>query len=293
MYPGEASPIGRAQTGNRGVSEKESIKGVKNIIAIASGKGGVGKSTVAVNLAAALVHRGRKVGLLDADIYGPSMPLMLGLKNRPEVSPEEKILPLVRGGIRVMSIGFLLEDDKAVIWRGPMVIKMVKEFLRSVDWGELDYLVVDLPPGTGDAQLTMVQTVPLTGAIIVTTPNDIALIDARRGLSMFREVSVPVIGIVENMSSFECPHCHQRTPIFDEGGGRRTAQKLNVPFLVEIPIDLEIRSGGDTGQPVVLKDPNGPHSSAFLSLADRVLHRIEGPEAGEKKGFLKSLLSRP
>ncbi|MFH1018443.1 MAG: Mrp/NBP35 family ATP-binding protein [Pseudomonadota bacterium] len=291
------SPVGaaagRAQAGTRAEREKGPIQGVKNIIAVASGKGGVGKSTVAVNLAAALAYRGKKVGLCDSDVYGPSMPIMLGLNEHPRVSENRKILPLERNGIRVMSIGFLLEGDTAVIWRGPMVMQMVRQFLRDVEWGELDYLVLDLPPGTGDAQLTIVQTVPLTGAIIVTTPNDIALIDARRGLSMFREVSVPVIGVVENMSMFECPHCHHKTPIFDEGGGRKTAEELGVPFLVEIPIDPKIRAGGDKGQPVVMEDPKSPHSSAFLSLADMVILRIEGPQEGaKKKGILGSLLSR-
>jgi ATP-binding protein involved in chromosome partitioning len=286
----KAAPHSHAPQQRRSVMEKEPIPGVRNIIAVASGKGGVGKSTVAVNLAAALASKGKKVGICDTDIYGPSMPLMLGLRQRPEAGPDQKIIPLERDGLKVMSIGFLLEDDTAVIWRGPMVMQMVKQFLRDVAWGELDYLVLDLPPGTGDAQLTIVQTVPLTGAIIVTTPNDIALMDARRGLSMFREVSVPVIGIVENMSGFECPHCHKSTSIFDEGGGKRTANQLGVPFLGGIPVDTQIRKGGDTGQPVVLVDPKSSQSKPFLALADAVLEKTGGD--GKSPGLLKSLLQK-
>ncbi|MFH1263501.1 MAG: Mrp/NBP35 family ATP-binding protein [Pseudomonadota bacterium] len=271
--------------------ERQPIPGVRNILAVASGKGGVGKSTVAVNLALALGRRGKTVGICDADVYGPSIPLMLGLNERPTLGPDQKIVPLSRYGLKVMSIGFLVEENTAVIWRGPMVMKMLQEFLRNVNWGELDYLVLDLPPGTGDAQLTIVQTVPLSGAIIVTTPNDMALIDARRGLAMFREVSVPVLGIIENMSSFECPHCHTLTPVFDAGGGKRTADELGVPFLGEIPLDLEIRRGGDTGRPTVAVNPESVQAGAFLRLADAVLERT-GPGTGERKGALRSFLSR-
>ena len=264
--------------------DRAPIDGVKNIVAVASGKGGVGKSTVAVNLALALSQRGFKVGVCDTDIYGPSMPLMLGLREKPQSNSEKKLIPLERNGLKVMSIGFLIEDDTAVIWRGPMVMKMVQQFLREVAWGELDYLILDLPPGTGDAQLTLVQTVPLTGAIIVTTPNDIALLDARRGLGMFREVSVPVFGIVENMSGFECPKCHEVTNVFDEGGGERTADELDVSFLGKIPLDMQIRAGGDQGQPVVAAAPKSDQAKHFFELADKI--------SGQKKGFLGSLLSR-
>jgi ATP-binding protein involved in chromosome partitioning len=276
-YGVQGSPPPRPQ---RKIPDKEPIPGVKHILAVASGKGGVGKSTVAVNLAISLLKKGKKVGICDSDIYGPSMPLMLGLSERPSANEKQKIIPLQREGLKVMSIGFLLEPDTAVIWRGPMVMQMVRQFLKEVDWGELDYLVLDLPPGTGDAQLTIVQTVPLTGAIIVTTPNDIALADARRGLSMFREVEVPVLGIVENMSYFECPHCHQTTPIFDQGGGKRTAKELHVPFLGEIPIDPQIRKGGDTGAPVTLAAPESSQSKIFLNLASQVIESVEGKKWG-------------
>ncbi|HLG18218.1 MAG TPA: Mrp/NBP35 family ATP-binding protein, partial [Bdellovibrionota bacterium] len=271
--------------------EKEPIPGIRNILAVASGKGGVGKSTVAVNLALALAQKGKRVGLCDTDIYGPSLPLMLGLHTRPEVGPDRKLIPLERYDLKVMSIGFLIDDDTSVIWRGPMVTQMIRQFFREVNWGELDYLILDLPPGTGDAQLTIVQTIPLAGAIIVTTPNDIALLDARRGLMMFREVSVPVIGIVDNMAAFECPHCHKSTPIFDRGGGERTAHELGVPYLGEIPLDPKIRIGGDTGLPVVATDPKSTQAKSFVSIAEAVLKKTDA--GGEKgKGFLGSLLSR-
>jgi ATP-binding protein involved in chromosome partitioning len=253
--------------------DRKPIAGVRRILAVASGKGGVGKSTVAVNLALALAKRGERVGICDMDIYGPSIPLMLGISEKPTADGSGRIVPLDRFGLKVMSIGFLVEADTAVIWRGPMVMKLVQEFLRNVAWGELDVLVLDLPPGTGDAQLTIVQTVPLSGAIIVTTPNDIALQDARRGLAMFREVSVPVLGILENMSSFACPNCRHVTPIFDSGGGKRTAEELGVPFLGEIPLDPSIRAGGDRGRPSVWADPESPQSLGFIALAGRVSPR--------------------
>lgn len=267
--PKPAEPVNRDPA-----SDRAPIPGVRNILAVASGKGGVGKSTVAVNLALALAQKGNKVGICDADIYGPSMPMMLGIHEQPMMSPDQKILPVETSGLKVMSIGFLVETDTPIIWRGPMVMKMVTDFLTKVAWGDLDYLVLDLPPGTGDAQLTIVQTVPLTGAIIVTTPNDIALADARRGLAMFQKVSVPVLGIVENMSFFDCPHCHERTPIFDAGGGKRTADELKIPFLGEIPIDSKIRQGGDKGQPVVAASPDSSQAKGFVSLAEQVESQI-------------------
>jgi len=255
-----------------GVLDAELLPGVKHTIAVASGKGGVGKSTVAVNLAVGLAQRGARVGLLDADIYGPSIPLMMGVDERPTIDPTGRsILPFDRFGVRFMSLGFLVDKDAAVIWRGPMVMKAIEQLLRDVAWGDLDILVVDMPPGTGDAQLTLSQKVRLSGAVIVTTPQDVALADAIKGVTMFRKVGVPILGIVENMSFFHCPHCGNRTDVFGHGGGRREAARLDAPFLGEIPLDAAIREGGDAGRPVVTLDPASTLSLAFLSLADRVL----------------------
>ena len=274
------------------------IAGVKHLIAVASGKGGVGKSTVCVNLALALRHLGARVGLLDADIYGPSIPLMMDVSRRPQAGPDGKIVPLTSYGIRLMSLGFLLDEGTPVIWRGPMVQGVIQQFLHEVNWGELDYLMIDLPPGTGDAQLTLVQSVALTGAIIVTTPSDIALIDAAKGLNMFRTVEVPVFGVIENMSYFLCPHCSERTDIFSARGGQRVAEKLEAPFLGEIPLDVAIRKGGDEGKPVAAADPDSPAAKPFLDLARTVRERCEGSAnaeklQAEKKGFFSSLFSRP
>jgi ATP-binding protein involved in chromosome partitioning len=255
---------------------REVLPGVRFKVAVASGKGGVGKSTVAANLALALRQLNLSVGLLDADIYGPSQHLMMGCVDPPRVNEEEKILPVNGNGVQVMSLGFLLEPDTPVIWRGPMVMKALQQFLEDVAWGELDILVVDLPPGTGDAQLTITQQLPLDGAIIVTTPQDVALIDARKGLLMFRKVNVPVLGIVENMSAFLCPHCGYRTEIFKSGGGRRTAEQLGVPFLGEIPIDPEVVLSGDAGRPIVAAKPNSPAAQAFLRLARGVVEGLGG-----------------
>ncbi|MBP1657557.1 MAG: Mrp [Bacteroidetes bacterium] len=234
------------------------LPGVKNTIAVASGKGGVGKSTVSVNLAVALAKEGARVGLVDADVYGPSIPLMMGITGRPAIH-NQRLQPLENHGVKVMSIGFLVDPMQAVIWRGPMASGAVKQFMTDVDWGELDYLIFDLPPGTGDIQLTLVQTIPLTGAVIVTTPQDISLADARKGYVMFEKVQVPVLGLIENMSYYVCRHCGQREEIFDNGGGRRAAEELGVPFLGEIPIYTSIRVSGDAGKPAVLDTtPNGP-----------------------------------
>jgi len=247
--------------------QKEAIlPNVKNTIAVASGKGGVGKSTVAVNLAVALAMDGAKVGLVDADVYGPSIPLMFGINDRPKIS-QNKLIPLERYGVKVMSIGFLVDPMQAVIWRGPMASGAVKQFMGDVLWGELDYLIFDLPPGTGDIQLTLVQTIPLTRAVIVSTPQDVALADARKGLVMFNKVNVPVLGIVENMSYYLCTHCGQRENIFDSGGGKRTAEELNVPFLGEIPIDTKIRIGGDAGDPIVHGEADSPQAQALRTIA--------------------------
>lgn len=249
------------------------LPGVKNTIAVASGKGGVGKSTVAVNLAVALAMEGASVGLVDADIYGPSIPLMMGITGRPGVK-NQRLQPMERWGVKVMSIGFLVDPMQAVIWRGPMASGAVKQFMSDVDWGELDYLVFDMPPGTGDIQLTLVQTIPLTGAVIVTTPQDISLADARKGFAMFEKVHVPVLGIVENMSYFVCTHCGQREEIFDNGGGRRAAEELGTPFLGEIPIHTSIRQSGDLGKPIVADERYPAQAAAIAQIARNMAAQI-------------------
>ena len=251
------------------------IPGVGSIIAVASGKGGVGKSTVAINLALALRDLGLNVGVLDADIYGPSLPKLLAIKERPQTAGGTRLKPIVRHGMPVMSIGFLVEEETPMIWRGPMVMSALTQMLREVDWGNLDVLVVDMPPGTGDAQLTMAQQVPLKGAVIVSTPQDLALIDARRGIAMFRRVNVPVLGIVENMSTFICPHCGTRSDIFGHGGARHEAERLGVPFLGEVPLALEIRETSDAGLPLVASAPDGPHAQAFRAIALRVREALQ------------------
>jgi ATP-binding protein involved in chromosome partitioning len=255
-------------------SQKEAIlPGVKNTIAVASGKGGVGKSTVAVNLAVSLALDGAKVGLVDADVYGPSIPLMFGMDERPIVE-NDKLVPLEKYNVKVMSIGFLVDADQAVIWRGPMASGAVKQFMSDVEWGELDYLVFDLPPGTGDIQLTLVQTIPLTGAVIVTTPQQIALADARKGLVMFNRVDVPVLGIIENMSYYACTHCGYREDIFDAGGGKKISNDLKVPFLGEIPISTKIRFGGDKGTPIVIAEPDSPQSKEIRQIARNLAAQV-------------------
>jgi ATP-binding protein involved in chromosome partitioning len=254
--------------------QKEAIlPGVKNTIAVASGKGGVGKSTVAVNLAAALAREGARVGLVDADLYGPSIPLMMGIKGRPEMRGQ-RLMPMENWGVKVMSIGFLIDPMQAVIWRGPMASGAIKQFMSDVEWGDLDYLIFDLPPGTGDIQLTLVQTIPLTGAVIVTTPQDISLADARKGFKMFEKVNVPVLGIIENMSYYVCAHCGQREEIFDNGGGRRAAEELGVPFLGEIPIYTSIRVSGDVGKPIVLDEKAKIQSDLILKIARNMAARV-------------------
>ncbi len=251
------------------------LPGVAAIIAVASGKGGVGKSTVAINLALALRDLGLKVGVLDADIYGPSLPKLLAIKERPQTAGGTRLKPLMRHGMPVMSIGFLVEEETPMIWRGPMVMSALTQMLREVDWGNLDVMVVDMPPGTGDAQLTMAQQVPLKGAVIVSTPQDLALIDARRGIAMFRRVNVPVLGIVENMSTFICPHCGMRSDIFGHGGARHEAERLGVPFLGEVPLALAIREKSDAGAPVVASEPDGPYAQAFRAIAARVREGLQ------------------
>ncbi len=254
--------------------DRAPIPKVKNTIAVASGKGGVGKSTVAVNLAMALAKSGAKVGLLDTDIYGPSLPTMMGLHEPLLATPQEKLIPLYKYGLKLVSVGFMLDEETPLIWRGPLIMQLVKQFLTGVEWGELDYLVIDLPPGTGDVQLTLVQTIPLTGAVVVTTPQDVALIDARRAIRMFNEVKVPVLGVVENMSFFICPHCNEKSEIFSHGGGEKTSERYNVPFLGKIPIDMAIREGGDSGVPIVESSPESVHSQAFVKIAQSVASRI-------------------
>ena len=263
----QAAPAAAHRTG--GPAGPAGIPGVGAIIAVASGKGGVGKSTVAVNLALGLRDLGLKVGILDADIYGPSMPKLLAIRERPE-TVGGRLKPIVRHGMPVMSIGFLVEEETPMIWRGPMVMSALTQMLREVEWGTLDVMVVDMPPGTGDAQLTMAQQVPLKGAVIVSTPQDLALIDARRGIAMFRRVNVPVLGIVENMSSFICPHCGTRSDIFGHGGARHEAERLGVPFLGEVPLAMDIREKSDAGAPVVATEPDGAHAKIFREIAARV-----------------------
>jgi len=263
----------------RGAKGAEIIPGVKNTIAVASGKGGVGKSTVAVNLAVALANDGARVGLIDADVYGPSIPLMMGVNSKPKVV-NNKMQTLERHGVRLMSIGFFVDQNDAMIWRGPMASGAVRQFLTDVDWGELDYLVLDLPPGTGDIQLTLVQTIPLTGSVIVTTPQDVSLADARKGMRMFDKVNVPVFGIIENMSYYVCSHCGHREEIFAHGGGRKTAEDLGVPFLGEIPIFTAIRVSGDRGVPIVADPEGGAPADAIRTIARSLAAQISIRNAG-------------
>ena len=256
------------------------MPGVRHVIAVASGKGGVGKSTVAANLALALAAEGHSVGMLDADIYGPSMPRMLGITGRPQ-SKDGKILePMQNYGVKAMSIGFLIKEDTPMIWRGPMVIGALEQMMRDVNWGELDVLVVDMPPGTGDAQLTLAQRVPLAGAVIVSTPQDIALLDARKGLAMFRKVNVPVLGIVENMSTFVCPNCGHESHIFSHGGAKACAAELGVPFLGEIPLDIEIRETSDGGAPITVSNPGSKNAERFRDIARKVWAAVEAGKSG-------------
>jgi ATP-binding protein involved in chromosome partitioning len=266
-------PAGPAEAPRAPAQDSNLVPQVRHLVAVASGKGGVGKSTVAANLAVRLGQLGWRTGLLDADIYGPSVPTMFGIQERPLLHGN-RIVPFEKYGIRLMSLGFILETDTPVIWRGPMVVRAIEQMLGDVEWGELDYLVIDLPPGTGDAQLTLTQKVPLAGAVIVTTPQDVALIDARKGLAMFRKVNVPVIGIVENMSSFVCPHCGEITDIFKKGGGEKTAALLGTVFLGAIPLDPKIVVGGDEGTPIVVAEPHGPHAEAFTRVAEAVMEEV-------------------
>jgi ATP-binding protein involved in chromosome partitioning len=257
---------------------KRGVPGIQSIIAVASGKGGVGKSTTAVNLALGLLANGLKVGILDADIYGPSMPRLLGISGKPETADGRTLKPMQKYGLKVMSMGFLVGEDTPMIWRGPMVVSALTQMLREVEWGELDVLVVDMPPGTGDAQLTMAQQVPLAGAVIVSTPQDLALIDARKGLNMFRKVDVPVLGIVENMSYFIAPDTGRRYDIFGHGGAKQEAERVGVTFLGEVPLEMKIRETSDEGTPVVASEPDGPHARVYRDIAAKVSERLSAEQ---------------
>jgi ATP-binding protein involved in chromosome partitioning len=276
--PARNAPAGPAPRGPApgGGPSPIGVPGVEAIIAVASGKGGVGKSTTAVNLALGLRDLGLKVGILDADIYGPSLPKLLAIRERPQTLGGTRLKPITRYGLNVMSIGFLIDEETPMIWRGPMVISALTQMLREVEWGALDVMVVDMPPGTGDAQLTMAQQVPLKGAVIVSTPQDLALIDARRGIAMFRRVDVPVLGIIENMSYFLCPQCGTRSDIFSHGGARHEAERLGVPFLGEVPLHMDIREKSDAGLPVVATVPDGPLAALYRDIAAKVRDQIRG-----------------
>jgi ATP-binding protein involved in chromosome partitioning len=261
--------------GQQQMPQRQPIPGVKYLVAVASGKGGVGKTTVAVNLALALAKMGNKVGLLDADVYGPNVPIMLGSTAEPMATAQQRIIPVQAQGLKMISMGLLNPGDKPVIWRGPMLHSVITQFLRSVEWGELDYLVIDLPPGTGDVQLTLIQTVEVTGAVVVTTPSTVALADVRKAIEMFRQVNVEVLGVVENMSTFACPHCGKPVDIFGHGDGAKTAIEYGVPVLGEIEIDPRIRVGGDTGKPVAAEGEAGPAAQSLYRVAKAVSARVE------------------
>src|SRR5438477_3087180 len=280
---------------NGTMTQREGIPGVSNTIAVGSGKGGVGKTTVAVNLALALARDGAQVGLLDADVYGPNVPLMMGSTARPQQSPDGKIVPIEAYGIKLISMGFFIDPDSPVIWRGPMLTKLLTQFMYDVDWGELDYLVMDMPPGTGDVQLTTAQSLPLTGAVIVSTPQDVALLDAGKALMMFKRLNVPILGMVENMSTFVCPHCAEPTDLFGHGGAQAAAVRYGVPFLGEIPLHLRIREGGDSGRPVVADMPGSPQAESFVQVARNLAAQVSVvayKQQEEKRGAPVAFFSR-
>jgi len=277
-----ARPPGAARGPAGVLTARGAVPGVGAIVAVASGKGGVGKSTVAANLALGLRANGLRVGVLDADIYGPSMPRMLGISGRPRSRDGKTLIPMENYGLKCMSMGFLVPEDTPMIWRGPMVMSALQQMLREVEWGELDIMIADMPPGTGDAQLTMAQQVPLAGAVIVSTPQDIALLDARKGLNMFKQVEVPVLGIVENMSYFLCPHCGGRSEIFSHGGARKEADRLGTEFLGEVPLDLKIRETSDGGTPITVAEPDNPYALVFRQMAVRIWEKIAGETADRR-----------
>ncbi len=263
------------------------LPGIQNIVAVGSGKGGVGKTTISVNLAIALAKLGYKVGLLDGDVYGPNVPLMMGTSATPKVVGENRIEPLEAFGVKVLSVGFLNPGDKPLIWRGPMLHSLIRQFLQQVEWVELHYLVIDLPPGTGDVAISLMQTVPLTGAVVVSTPSDVALQDARKAIEMFRQVKVEILGIVENMSHFVCPHCHHEIDIFSTGGGERMAKQFQVPFLGNVELDPDVRRGGDSGHPVTLGGEQSEHAKSFFALARALTARVDEQNAAAPQDFLK------
>jgi ATP-binding protein involved in chromosome partitioning len=271
----------------QGAPGPQPLPGVDAIIAVGSGKGGVGKTTLSVNLAVALAKMGHKVGLLDADVYGPNVPLMLGVNAQPKMAGENRIEPLEAFGLKVISVGFLNPGDKPIIWRGPMLHQIVKQFLGMVEWGHLDYMIVDLPPGTGDIALSLVQTVPLTGAIVVSTPSDVSLQDARKAIEMFRQMKVDLVGVVENMSFFTCPHCNHEIDIFSRGGAEKMAQNFGVPFLGSIELDPEVRKSGDGGKPVVLEGEDSPHAKSIFAFARKVAARVGEIKAGESASVIQ------
>ncbi len=287
----KAPPQQPSQRQGRGGSGGDLLPSVRAIIAVASGKGGVGKSTTAINLALALAALGKKTGLLDADVYGPSLRRLIGFTGQPTTKDGTKIDPVDKYGIRCMSMAFLVEEDTPMIWRGPMVQSALEQMMRDVDWGELDVIVVDMPPGTGDTQLTMAQRVPLAGAVIVSTPQDIALIDARKGLNMFRKVDVPVLGLIENMSYYSCPQCGHRAEIFGHGGARREAERLGMEFLGEVPLDIRIRETSDEGHPIVIAEPDSPHSAAYRAIAEKVWANIETVLANRESSTPRIVIS--
>jgi ATP-binding protein involved in chromosome partitioning len=287
---GEVNPAGAAGTGPAD-NKDNLIPTVKHTIAISSGKGGVGKSTVAVNLACALVKQGARVGLMDADMYGPNVPMMMGVHKQPE-QQDGKLLPAESHGVKLISMGFFVPEETPLTWRGPMIHTAIQQFFRDVLWGDLDYLLVDLPPGTGDAQLSISQLVPLSGAVIVTTPQEVALHDSRKGLVMFQKVNVPILGIIENMSYYVCGKCGERTEIFSYGGGERAAEKLGLPFLGRIPIDPAIRVGGDSGMPIVVADPNSPQAKAFTAIASAMVAGLGEPCGTETPKPIETLLQK-
>ncbi|HWU38781.1 MAG TPA: Mrp/NBP35 family ATP-binding protein, partial [Candidatus Acidoferrum sp.] len=278
--------MGSNVVASRGTTQPGGIPGVKNIVAVASGKGGVGKSTVSVNLAVALAETGATVGLLDADIYGPSIPLMMGIHKVPDVTPDQRMIPVEAHGVKLMSLGFLLPDPSApVVWRGPMLAKALTQLLRDVLWGDLDYLLIDLPPGTGDAQLTLSQSLAMSGVVIVMTPQDLATTIASKVLMMFRQMRVPILGIVENMSTYLCPFCHQETQIFSQGGGRKASERLGVSLLGEIPLNEEVCEGADDGRPILIRNPRSPLADVFRRLAGQVAGRVSVEAVNSQSGF--------